>query len=75
MLKNIILGLFNKAISQSGTSFTPDAIGYIRNSMIAVAEYLGVQTDNLEEMLKSLQELSTEEILAAQSVLKSQYPL
>lgn len=63
-----ITGLFHKAISESGTAFTPDVIGWTRNSAVMVAEYLGIQTDDWGTMLSSLQEVDVAQIREAQSV-------
>ncbi|KAI4462721.1 carboxylesterase [Holotrichia oblita] len=67
-------GLFHKALCESGVALF-DLMNGVRNNGILVAQQLGIQTDNLPEMLNSLQQVSPWEIFTAQQTLTAEYPL
>ncbi|KAI4462724.1 carboxylesterase [Holotrichia oblita] len=66
-------GLFHKALCESGVALF-DLMNGERNNGILLAQQLGIQSDNLPEMLSSLQQVSPWDILIAQQILTEEYP-
>lgn len=64
LLSPLSKGLFHKAIMQSGTVLNSWARGYQRNERYA--QLLGLKTVDEKEILKSLQEFSSEQLLEFQ---------
>lgn len=67
LLSPLSKGLFHKAIMQSGTALNSWARGYQRNEQYA--QLLGLKTVDEKEILESLQELSSQELLEFQDKL------
>ncbi|KRT83147.1 hydrolase [Oryctes borbonicus] len=65
-------GLFHKALCESGVALLYSING-VRNNGILLARQLGVQTENLQEMLVSLQEMSPWSIMLAEQPLTQTY--
>lgn len=67
LLSPLSKGLFHKAIMQSGSAFNPWARGHQRNEQYA--QLLDLKTANEKDILDSLQELSSEQLLLFQEKL------
>ncbi|KAI4462722.1 carboxylesterase [Holotrichia oblita] len=61
-------GIFQKALCQSGVALF-DLMNGVRNNGILMAQQLGIQTQNLSEMLNSLQQIPAFDILLAEQAL------
>ncbi|KAI4462718.1 carboxylesterase [Holotrichia oblita] len=67
-------GIFQKALCQSGVALF-DLMNGVRNNGILMAQQLGIQTQNLSEMLNSLQQIPAFDILLAEQALTGEFPL
>ncbi|KAI4462829.1 carboxylesterase [Holotrichia oblita] len=69
MISPMSTGLFNKVIGQSGVALFPTLIS-ARNTGVILAEYLGLQTANLTETLRSLREISAVDLSTMESSIQ-----
>nr|QIK02104.1 carboxylesterase 1 [Holotrichia parallela] len=69
MLSPMSVGLFQKAIAQSGVALSIIFVNRTKNNGEMVAQQLGIQTENWSDMLTSLQQADVQDLIMATQIL------